>query len=112
MGGQLQVQGQQLGLPGTPVQAIGPISVPCSGVQFNEQITITGPGSTTVDLPAGIAGFMISAPVGSSDEISFGGYNIAQAGLGLVFVADPNNPTTSIVIGTTATSATVIVQCF
>lgn len=111
MAGQLGVQGQQTGLPGTTTQPIGPFSVACSGVTFNEEITFTGP-NITIDLPTGIAGFIVSAPVGSGNEISFGGYFIAEAGLGLVVVTDPNNPTTSIVLGTTASSATVIVQCF
>src|ERR1700676_1105454 len=110
MGGQLQLAGQQTGLPGTIVQQIGPFSVACSGVQSNET-EILAAGNNTIGIPTGAAGFMVITPTGGATPISYGGVNIAQAGLAPVVVIEPANPVTSFVLNASAPT-TVTVQAF
>jgi hypothetical protein len=110
MGGQFTLQGQQLGTPGTATQPIGPFSVACSAVQYNAQEALNS-GSNTITIPSGAAGFAVITPTGGTTAITYGGNNIAQAGLALVVVIDPANPITSFTLGA-AGSVTVTVQAF
>jgi hypothetical protein len=112
MGGQLQLQGQQTGLPGTITQTIGPFSAACSAVQYNEQVALTT-GNNTLTIPSGAAGVIVIAPTGGAVAMnldSSSGAPLAEAGLAAVIVF-PGSPPTSFVIWA-AGSVTVTVQAF
>ena len=113
MGGQLQLQGQQTGLPGTIVQTIGPFSVACSTLQSNEQVDLTS-GNNTIAIPANSNGVIVIAPVGGSTAMnldSSSGVPLAVAGLAAV-VAFPVGAGPASFVIYSAGSVTVTVQVF
>ena len=110
--GQIQLQGIQDGLPGTPSVPVGPFSVSTSLAVFNVQWPLTT-GSNVLDLPDAPAGngLLVVAPVGNAQTLQFGGLNIGLVGLVLVWVFDQNNLPTSLTLSAGG-SVTVTVQGF